>query len=51
MSLPAPERRLVTIATGAHSLVTHHSGLTLFDDGRSTWYPGPAAPAVNGQAD
>ena len=39
MSLPAPERRLVTpeaqyIATGAHSLVTHHSGLTLFDDGR-----------------
>jgi WD40 repeat protein len=42
---------IVTVATGAHSLVTHESGLTLFDGGRPAWYPGPAAPAVNGQAD
>jgi dipeptidyl aminopeptidase/acylaminoacyl peptidase len=42
---------VVTVATGEHSLVTHESGLTLFDAGRAAWYPGPAAPAVNGQAD
>ena len=42
---------VVTAATGDHSLVTHESGLTLFDAGRVAWYPGAAAPAVSGQAD